>query len=597
MIRIIRKFAQILDRKQKVRTVIIGIMMIIGAFLETLGVGLILPLISAITTPNIIEENKYVRLICEVLDLHSNQTFIIVVIIALIFVYIFKNVYLFLEYYVQYRFICNNRFYVQQRLMQVYLKRPYEYFLNTESGEIVRIINTDTNSTFTLLTTVLTFFTEAAVSIALIVTIVLTDPLMAFLLAGILGVLMLIIGKIIKPVLKKAGLNFQKNIGKTNKWLLQSITGIKEIKVAEKESYFLGQFSKYGKRAISSEKINNVFSTIPRLSIEAIGISAMLGVIAFLMLQGRQINTMLPQLSAFAMAAVRLMPSMNRMSTALNSVAYQEPALDKMIEHLSTVEKWENEQDKVLSENTNREGKLDGLAKGTNAKVKKNIVWGNKVELVDITYFYPNTEVSVLFHANMEIPVGRSVGVVGASGSGKTTAIDILLGLLQPQEGRVLVNGVDIQEDYAGWLAHIGYIPQMIFMLDDTIRANVAFGILRSEVDENQVWKALEEAQLADFVKGLPRGMDTTIGERGVRLSGGQRQRIGIARALYTDPELLIFDEATSALDNETEAAIMESINSLHGKKTMVIIAHRLGTIEECDMVYRVEDGKISRER
>ena len=192
---------------------------------------------------------------------------------------------------------------------------------------------------------------------------------------------------------------------------------------------------------------------------------------------------------------------------------------------------------------------------------------------------------------------GEFVSIMGASGSGKTTAIDILLGLLVPQEGQVLVNGVDIQEDYAGWLAHIGYIPQMIFMLDDTIRGNVAFGISRSDVDENQVWKALEEAQLADFVKSLPRGLDTTIGERGVRLSGGQRQRIGIARALYTDPELLIFDEATSALDNETEAAIMESINSLHGKKTMVIIAHRLGTIEECDMVYRVEDGKISRER
>lgn len=594
MIRIIRKFAQILDRKQKIRTVIIGIMMIIGAFLETLGVGLILPLISAITTPDIIKTNKYVKWICEMLDLHSNQTFIIVVIIALIFVYIFKNLYLFFEYYIQYRFICNNRFYVQERLMQVYLKRPYEYFLNAESGEIVRIINTDTNSTFNLLTTVLNFFTEAAVSIALIATIILTDPLMAFLLAGILGVLMIIIGKIIKPVLKKAGLNFQKNIGKTNKWLLQSITGIKEIKVAEKESYFLGQFSKYGKRAISSEKINNVFSTIPRLSIEAIGISAMLGVIAFLMLQGRQINTMLPQLSAFAMAAVRLMPSMNRMSTALNSAAYQEPALDKMIEHLAAVQKWENEQD-ILSGSVSREGELDGFAEDVAAKVKRNIAWGNKVELADITYFYPNTEVPVLFHANMEIPVGRSVGVVGASGSGKTTAIDILLGLLVPQEGQVLVNGVDIQEDYAGWLAHIGYIPQMIFMLDDTIRANVAFGISRTDVDENQVWKALEEAQLADFVKSLPRGLDTTIGERGVRLSGGQRQRIGIARALYTDPELLIFDEATSALDNETEAAIMESINSLHGKKTMVIIAHRLGTIEGCDMVYRVEDGKISR--
>lgn len=197
----------------------------------------------------------------------------------------------------------------------------------------------------------------------------------------------------------------------------------------------------------------------------------------------------------------------------------------------------------------------------------------------------------------MVIPVGKSIGIVGASGSGKTTAIDILLGLLPPQAGNVLVDGVDIRKNYGCWLAHLGYILQMIFMLDDTIRANVAFGISDKEVDDAQVWKALEEAQLKEFVQSLPDGLDTTIGERGVRLSGGQRQRIGIARALYMDPDLLIFDEATSALDNETEAAIMDSINALHGRKTLVIIAHRLTTIEECDIVYRVEHGKIKKER
>ena len=197
----------------------------------------------------------------------------------------------------------------------------------------------------------------------------------------------------------------------------------------------------------------------------------------------------------------------------------------------------------------------------------------------------------------MEIPIGQSVGVVGTSGSGKTTAIDILLGLLVPESGEVLVDGNNIQNNYEGWLAHLGYIPQMIFMLDDSIRGNVAFGIESNRVDDHMVWKALEDAQLADYVHTLPDGLDTQIGECGIRLSGGQRQRIGIARALYTNPELLIFDEATSALDNETESAIMESIDALHGKKTILIIAHRLTTIEGCDMVYRVEKGKIKRER
>ena len=599
MIQIIDKFSKILSKQQKIRVIIIGIMMVIGAFLETLGVGLILPLVTAITTPNIIETNKYARMVCEMLDLHATRTFMIVVIAALIFVYIFKNVYLFFEYYVQARFICNNRFAVQCKLMDVYLHRPYEYFLNAESGEIVRVVTSDTQNTFNLLSTVLSFFTEAIVSVALIITIIAADPFMAFLMAAVLGGMMLVLNKLIKPVLKRAGVKYQQNSAKTNKWLLQAISGIKEVKVAEKEDYFQEQFSKYGKRAIDSEKKNLVLGQVPRLSIEAFGISAMLAVIAILMWRGREVDTMLPQLSAFAMAAVRLMPSVNRMSASLNTMSYQEPALDKMLEHLSVAHRWEQERKGHLDgEEDSALHSEEGTVPASNVMAAvPDMALDEQVELSDITYSYPNAEHPVLECANMVIPVGKSVGIVGASGSGKTTAIDILLGLLPPQAGCVLVDGVDIREDYGGWLSHLGYIPQMIFMLDDTIRANVAFGIPGKEVDDGQVWKALEEAQLKEFVQSLPDGLDTTIGERGVRLSGGQRQRIGIARALYTDPELLIFDEATSALDNETEAAIMESINALHGRKTLVIIAHRLTTIEECDMVYRVENGWIVKER
>ena len=262
----------------------------------------------------------------------------------------------------------------------------------------------------------------------------------------------------------------------------------------------------------------------------------------------------------------------------MNAVAYQEPALDKMIENLKAIDGWENG------------------AGEQNHRVEK-LTLNNKCELRNITFAYPNAEQSVLVHADLVIPVGKSVGIVGTSGSGKTTAVDILLGLLHQQEGQVLSDGKDIRDNYEKWLSMIGYIPQMIYMLDDTIRANVAFGISRKETNDEQVWKALDEAQLKEFVQSLPDGLDTEIGERGVRLSGGQRQRIGIARALYTDPQLLIFDEATSALDNETEAAIMESINALHGKKTMVIIAHRLTTIEGCDLVYRVENEKIMLEK
>ncbi len=220
-----------------------------------------------------------------------------------------------------------------------------------------------------------------------------------------------------------------------------------------------------------------------------------------------------------------------------------------------------------------------------------------EIVLENITYAYPNTEKLIFDRAGMKIPVGSSVGIVGGSGSGKTTIVDILLGLLKVREGKISADGADIMEHYRGWLKNVGYIPQMIFLLDDDIRKNVAFGIPEEEIDEKKLWYALREAQLDEFVKSLPEGVHTGIGERGIRISGGQRQRIGIARALYHDPEVLILDEATSALDNDTEAAIMDSINRFQGRKTLVIIAHRLQTIEKCDMVYRVENGKISRER
>lgn len=583
MILIARKFRMILNKKQERRIVIIAVMMVVGAILEMVGVSLILPLVSVITDHDFIENNSYARVICQLLRIHSAKVFVFVMIISLIFIYIFKNLYLFLEYYVQWRFVCNNRFGTQKRLIQRYLSQPYEFFLNVQSGEIIRVVNEDVSRTFNLLSTILNFLTEAIISIALVITIVITDPIMAVLTTVVLGGVLFLVNRILKPVLKRAGVRYQSSVAKSNKWLMQSITGIKELRVSKSENFFLSQFSVYGKQAVDADKLNNVLNNVPRLAIEAFGISSMLIVIAILMCMGREINSMLPQLTAFAMAAVRLLPSVNRMSTALNLMSYYEPSLDKMIENLQEFD----EQGNIGIENDFKE------KKEMNAEIQ--VI--NKIELCDITYHYPNVEQPVLKHANMRINIGQSVGIVGASGSGKTTAIDILLGLLYPQSGSVEVDGHDIRENYDGWLSQLSYIPQNIFMLDDTIRANVAFGITTEEIDDKQVWKALEEAQLKEFVQSLPEGLDTSIGERGVRLSGGQRQRIGIARALYSDPQLLIFDEATSALDNETESAIMESINALHGKKTLIIIAHRLTTIQECDVIYRVENGKIVMER
>ena len=444
-------------------------------------------------------------------------------------------------------------------------------------------------------------------------------PTITLCIAVLLIALMLLINYVLKPILHQAGVNNQKSAAAMNSWLMQSIQGIKELKVQRKEEYFQENYDRAGTIYVSSLRKNYVLSAVPRFMLEAISMGAFFIIVALMIYKGADLNTVVPMLSAVAMAAVRLLPSVNRISGALASISYTEPMLDKLIENLKAISgseeislaagdlkakteaRTEEAEGSAISDgNANRPA--DTGAGGT-AETGADSVGtafprlSRAITVEDVVYHYPKSDKNVLEHANLTITPGESVGIVGQSGAGKTTLVDIILGLLRPASGRVAIDGVDIRTDNQAWLAQIGYIPQMIFMLDGTIRDNVAFGEDAEDIDDADVWAALREASMEDFVKSLPDGLDTQLGERGVRISGGQRQRIGIARALYTNPSVLIFDEATSALDNETEAAIMDSINHLHGTKTMIIIAHRLTTIAGCDHVYRVEGGKIRRER
>lgn len=582
MLRIVKKLGLLLNVQQKKKMVIIVFLMLIGAVLETMSVSLVVPLMTALMQEDFIEKNAFIAWVCQVIHIQEKQQFVLLAITAMIAVFIVKDIFLYFEYYVQTRFTCNNRVATQRKLMEVYLNRPYEYFLNASSGEIMRVIKADTAGTFNLLNMTMTFFTEGIVAIALVIAIIVVDPKMAMMIATLMVIVMLIVFLIVKPMLKRAGQDYQYNNAVANMWILQAIEGVKEMKVANKENFFVEEYTGYSSRAVDSEKTQTLLGTVPRLIIEAVVVSGMLIYIAIMVLNGKDVSTLLPQISAFAVAAVRLLPSANRMSASLNTITFTEPQLDKCIENLRVADEFVKE---------------DAQRKAKKPVAKEHLTLEKECGLYQVEFAYPNVEKKVLDKADMIIPVGKSIGIVGTSGAGKTTAVDILLGLLEPQNGSIKTDGSDIQSNYDNWLTHLAYIPQTIYMLDGTIRENVAFGYHDNAIDDKEVWRALEEAQMADFVRSLPEGLETSIGERGVRLSGGQRQRIGIARALYTNPELLIFDEATSALDNETEAAIMESINSLHGKKTLIIIAHRLTTIESCDMVYRVENGKIQVEK
>ena len=607
---VFRKFYKLFSRKQKKQLIILFFLMLFGAFLEVLGVSLIVPLVSVIMQENVIQNNKVVQCICTLLHIRSNKTFSIVCILVLIFVFIFKDLYLMFEIYVQNRFIYNGRFQIQQRLMNTYLDCGYEYYLNASSGEIVRIMQQDVKNAFLLLFNLLNFTTELIVSLVLVIAVFVINPLMSMLVGIVLALTMLVIAKVAKPMLHRQGEILQESSEQTNKWLIQMVNGIKEIMVGNKQEFFRENFNYHRKRLVRAERWNGLLGNVPRLLIEMASIVSMLFALLVAVMSGAEVSKLVPAIAAFAMAALKLMPSANRISSALNLVAYYEPSLNNVLENLDLFDDENIKMNSVVKEMKKtfvreKRGNLETSAEIKSMQQTEKKVLGNfynmtlqhQVELKNISYHYPDTKQMVLQNVDMVIPIGKSIGIVGVSGSGKTTVVDIILGLLNPQSGEVLIDGMLLKENYGQWLSCIGYIPQMIFMLDDTIRANVAFGISPEKVEEEKVLKALEEAQLRDFVEKLPDGLDTRIGERGIRLSGGQRQRIGIARALYPNPELLFFDEATSALDMETETAIMESINRLHGRKTLVIIAHRLATIAECDMVYRVENGRIVREK
>ena len=406
---------------------------------------------------------------------------------------------------------------------------------------------------------------------------------MTLTIALLLVTVLLIIKFVIKPVMVKAGQDNQDYYSGLYKWINESVTGIKEIKIANKENYFINGYADCGAGYVYAVQKYNLYNSTPRLLIETIAVAGMVGYMLLVMMRGTSLSTLLPQLTVLMAAATRLLPSANRINNYLTSIAYFEPFMMNVTDNLQ-----QEIHDGSVSYNSDDYRKKKEVTK---LPVKE------RIEMTDICYKYPNTDSYILNKAAMSIPVGKSVGIVGTSGAGKTTIVDVLLGLLKPESGKIYADGADVMQNYQGWLKNIGYIPQTIFMVDSTIRKNVAFGYPDDEIDDNKVWNALKEASLDEFVKNLPEGLDTQIGERGIRLSGGQRQRIGIARALFEDPEVLVLDEATSALDNETEAAIMDSINRLHGKKTLIIIAHRLQTIEKCDMVYRIEDGKAVRDR
>lgn len=575
---IIKKLRYILDKRQKMHICVLAVMIFIGGLLELLGVSAFLPVVWVIIDPEQAAQIELLQKAMNLLQVESMTDFTVALLGALIIIYVLKNAFLLFLVNEQSRFISYNRNKLISRVLREFLNRPYEFYLDADIPTVFRLTDSDIPNVFAMLLTIISLVSECIVFVLLCGVCVVTNWKLTVFLVIILGILTLLLLKVMKPQLAEMG---QKNLSvqsRIAKWRIQAIYGIKDVKVLHREAFFADNYEKTGKVGAALARKYSVLNSTPRLLIEVIFMGSIMGYLIVYILSGNDVTAMLPTLTAFGLVAMRLLPCVNRINTYLTDVAYYKPCLNYVFENLNINATSQKNNPTIEAKDASITMKLE-----------------DQILLEDIVYAYPNTNKLIFDHAKMVIPCGKSVGIMGPSGAGKSTIVDILLGLLKIHGGKITCDGTDIFENYPAWLSQIGYIPQSIYLVDEPIRNNIAFGIADDEIDDERIWQVLEEAQLKEFIKTLPEGLDTTIGDRGVRLSGGQRQRLGIARALYHNPEILVFDEATSALDNETEQAVMEAINSFHGKKTMVIIAHRLNTIEKCDLIYKVDNGQITR--
>jgi len=575
---LVRQMNFIFAKKQKIQLAILFVIIIGGAFWELLGVTAILPFVNVAMEPESVFENETLNYFYELFDISSPNMFLALMAIVLILIYIIKNIYLTAMNYGIYRFSYNNQKRIAERLLSAYLKQPYTFYLQKNSAELMRNINSDVPMLIDTVLSIMQLMVEIIVCGMLLVFLLIMDKTITLVVGVVLVLFLLLIMRTIKKSVRIRGDNVRQARSGMTQWLMQTFGGIKETKLLERENYFKGRFAEHSTKFAYNHGIYQTLSYIPKPAMETVCIASLLGVIAIKLVRGVDSEYFISTISIFAVAAFRLLPAFNRITGFMSRIMFNHSGVNSVYYDLKEVEALEK-----------------------NWKERRNLVeqlsFEKEITIQNVSFHYPNVTENVLKQVSLTVPKNKSVAFVGPSGAGKTTLADIILSVLTPQEGAVLVDGVNIENNIGQWHAKLGYIPQTIYLIDDTIRNNIAYGIEKEEIDEERLWSVIEEAQLKDFVESLEDGLDTYIGEGGVRLSGGQRQRIGIARALYANPEILILDEATSALDTDTETAVMDAINSLAGKKTLIIIAHRLSTIENCDIVYEVKEQKVIKKR
>lgn len=573
MIGVLSRILSLLTQAEKRKAWFLLVLMFVGMFLETLSIGLVVPLIGLMMQDDIAIKYPVISPILAYFNNPSQTEMVVAAMAFLIIIYLIKSAFLAFSIWKQTSFAYKLQGRVSEQLFDLYLRQPYTFHLHKNSADLIRNATSEVTLFTLVINALLLLITEIMVLIGIATILIYIEPMGAVVVVSVLVVAGLFFNRFTRNRVLRWGKARQHHDGLRIQHLQQGLGGVKEVKLYGRENDFLQQFSLHNYESARTNGNQVMIQQFPRLGLEFLAIFGLAMLVFIMTFNNVELANIVPTLGLFAAAAFRLMPSANRLLGALQTLRFHSPVIDLLSKEL---------KDNAVLEDT--------PTSSISHKIRR---FEQTIEFKQVSYTYAGASIKALDNVSLTITKGETAGIIGASGSGKSTLIDILLGLLHASQGAVEIDGIKLGEDARVWQSQIGYVPQSIYLTDDTLKSNVAFGLPKDSIDDASVLRAIAAAQLTDFINLLPNGIETMVGERGIRLSGGQRQRIGIARALYHNPEVLVLDEATSALDSETEHDVMQAIYALHKTKTIIIIAHRLSTVEKCDKLFQLEMGKL----
>lgn len=575
----IQMLSKLLDKEDKVRFFSLIVMMFIAAGLEIIGIGTVTAFIGIITNPEMIQKHQTLQWIYGLTGATSVRQFAIYSAVALFFIFLIKNAYLAFLAYSQTSFALHKEARLSKQLLKVYLTSPYTFHLQRNSADLLKNITVEVSNVVAgIIAPLMILLSETFVLIFILLLLFSVEPVAATLIFAIFGLTSFLFIWVTRPILAKCGQIRSVNAGLLIKWVNQALGSIREIKLAGKEDFFAKKFYECGSTYALAGITATTLQQLPRLIVETLAVTSILMVIIVIHGQDRDLETLLPAITLFALAAMRVMPSVNRMTPAFSQLRYWLPAIEAVY------------RDLYPSDTQN------GKPASTDAAdvAPHHESFKTQITLSHVCYRYPNSGEQAVRDVSLIIKRGASVAFMGSSGAGKSTLVELILGLTNPEGGAIMIDDCELADIRESWQRKIGYVSQTIYLMDDTLRRNIAFGIEDEMIDDSRVLATLRTARLDEFVNSLPDGLNTMTGERGLRLSGGERQRLGIARALYHDPEVLVLDEATAALDGETEQAITETLAQLAHAKTIIVIAHRISTVQNCDLIFYIKNGALA---